>query len=148
MQGNARDIICNNIITINHCYTSGTVLAKNNFSVYCLQAFRLHKNECQYNSPIPGQAVKPPAPLFLQGQGSSLRPSPCPPFFRFQIDLLELVKGNIKLNLYLIVPLDTDGLTILDKGIIIKQLKIQGQPTQKRRHWRQWAAFLRGGYGR
>lgn len=36
-------------------------------------------------------------------------------------------------------------LTILDKGIIIKQLKIQGQPTQKRRHWRQRAAFLRGG---
>ncbi len=39
-----------------------------------------------------------------------MRPSPCPPFFRFQIDLLELVKGNIKLNLYLIVPLDTDSL--------------------------------------
>lgn len=36
-------------------------------------------------------------------------------------------------------------ITILDKGIIIKQLKIQGQPTQKRRHWRQRAAFLRGG---
>lgn len=36
-------------------------------------------------------------------------------------------------------------LTILDKGIIIKQLKTQGQPTQKRRHWRQRAAFLRGG---
>lgn len=35
--------------------------------------------------------------------------------------------------------------TILDKGIIIKQLKIQGQPTQKRRHWRQRAVFLRGG---
>lgn len=38
-----------------------------------------------------------------------------------------------------------DTLTVLDKGIIIKQLKIQGQPTQKRRHWRQRAAFLRGG---
>ena len=36
-------------------------------------------------------------------------------------------------------------LTILDKGIIIKQLKTQGQPTQKRRHWRQRAAFLRVG---
>lgn len=39
----------------------------------------------------------------------------------------------------------TKPFTILDKGIIIKQLKIQGQPTQKRRHWRQRAAFLRGG---
>ena len=36
-------------------------------------------------------------------------------------------------------------LTVLDKGIIIKQLKIQGQPTQKYRHWRQGAVFLRGG---
>lgn len=59
---------------------SGTVLAKNNFSVYCLQAFRLHKIECQSNSPIPGRAVKPPAPLFLQGQGSLSRPSSCSPF--------------------------------------------------------------------
>lgn len=62
-------------------YASGTVLAKNNFSVYCLQAFRLHKIECQYNSPIPGQAVKPHAPLFLQGQGLSLCPLLCPPSF-------------------------------------------------------------------
>lgn len=32
-----------------------------------------------------------------------------PLFFRLQIDLLELVKGNIKLNLYLVVPFDTDS---------------------------------------
>ena len=62
-------------------YASGTVLAKNIFSVYCLQAFRLHKIERPSNSPIPGQAVKPPAPLFLQGQVSLSRLSFSPPLF-------------------------------------------------------------------
>ena len=38
-------------------YASGTVLAKNNFIIYCLQVFRLHKIERQSNSLIPGQAV-------------------------------------------------------------------------------------------
>ena len=80
--GPLREIFRDDIV-----YASGTVLAKNIFSVYCLQAFRLHKKEYRHDFPIPGQAVKPLAPLFLQGQGSlsclSFSPLPFPAPDRF-----------------------------------------------------------------
>ena len=111
-------------------YASGTVLAKNIFSVYCLQAFRLHKKKnIDMIFRYWGKRSNRLPHFFGKGKDCCRASRFLPLLFRLQTDLLELIKGNIELNFNLIISFHTDSLYKLRynhflglKVTVVKQL--------------------------